>query len=718
MAHAVMLSPLRLQSLSCRNDMTSIDTSRSRATPGELLCTLLQDFTTNLLGPASVTLSETCKTAVGATAFLLAFDRLSWLLKTLGSGASCLEDKGSVKFSARGVLDYFSGISCTSDHDTIAFTETIQRKQLAIDESLRVIQSSCIEDYEWCSSVPSVRLLTWKCVTAMYLKCPRKNLREQVGRMRKGTNTEPMVENDANRDGFIHWIILAAFSDPDIHVREYASKEIGRILLSDSCSILFAIFSTLEEWKKFNDSLLRSNHHFTDLSSPSSLNEESDVLTSRFFHQLDRLLYDISCFSESQLSLSIARPGDSNENSQDGAKKPLGDCALLQRSALRVLSSLCSCADIEEHHGRALYEKALLRLGRVWASPQVIRHSSCFFPYTPSTCSGRAIAFSELARISQLRPIGHVSDQKFTERLASSIFYDILIPGSDANRERQYRLLEIFICSFVTPTANHSWVYNWRLAVIDALTFVEETLPAIVAQFVAEKDYTLLCLTTCFREFLVDRKSTLAKTEGGTGYLVGLPNASARRRCRALQSSREDLEKKTKNLCLEPGLIDRILPLIFMNSDRSGLVFFTRDVLKGMTLHKIVTLREQMILKGFVWELGRDPNLAGQAMRAIRTAAIARIQEPVGSKGGNPADHGSLADEPAGRKDISAACQWITKNFMYLLVNVIQHKWKSRSLLERVHAIRCLNGMLDFLLPVESSQYFPQILGEQSFALS
>ena len=115
-------------------------------------------------------------------------------------------------------------------------------------------------------------------------------------------------------------------------------------------------------------------------------------------------------------------------------------------------------------------------------------------------------------------------------------------------------------------------------------------------------------------------------------------------------------------------------------------------------------------LKGFVWQLGRDQRLTGQAMRAIRTAAIARIQEPSGSTDGNPTDPGSGPEEPLGGKDISAASQWVTRNFMYLLVNVIQHKWKARSLFERVHAIRCLNGILDFLLPSESSQYFPQIM--------
>jgi hypothetical protein len=434
--------------------------------------------------------------------------------------------------------------------------------------------------------------------------------------------------------------------------------------------------------------------------------DESEAVTTRLFKEVDRLLRDNCCLTESQLSLTDIRPAEANSEGQSE------DRAYLQRSAIRILSSLCTYAEVEKHHGSVVFEKAFLRIVRTWGSTQVPRNIHAPFSDTSSTSSGRAIAFAELSSVTIRRSVDLQAQQRDSTRLAAGFFGDLLITSSNNNREREFRLLDALIRLFVTPSHPGS-KFNWHLALRKAWKYVEDQLPALVAKCVAEKDYLLLCLTTGFRGYLLEKKASLEKAKSTPEHVVGVSNSEAHRQCgQMILSSKQDLEKKTADLCLEPKLIERILPLIFMNSDRSGLIFFTRDVLKGMTLHKMITHREQLILKGFVWELGRDPRRIGQAMRAIRAAAIARTQEPHNSLP-DKSSHRALLEEAVGAKESSTASHWVTSHFMYLLVNVIQHKWNSRSSDDRVHALRCLNGLLDFLLPSESSQFFPQIMGKK-----
>ena len=83
-----------------------------------------------------------------------------------------------------------------------------------------------------------------------------------------------------------------------------------------------------------------------------------------------------------------------------------------------------------------------------------------------------------------------------------------------------------------------------------------------------------------------------------------------------------------RRLCL--GKIDRILPLVLCNSDQEealSLKFFTK-LIAPVTLPEIIAKRETKILKGIAWELGRDPYQVSPAVRALRTAAVARRSAP------------------------------------------------------------------------------------------
>jgi hypothetical protein len=152
-------------------------------------------------------------------------------------------------------------------------------------------------------------------------------------------------------------------------------------------------------------------------------------------------------------------------------------------------------------------------------------------------------------------------------------------------------------------------------------------------------------------------------------------------------------------------MIERILPLILINSDRAGLVFFLSKVLSVLSLKDIIQNREQLILKELVWELGNGD--VRPSLQAIRVAATALLSATTSS--GVPAHQGGEMGR-SNSLDPSLATRWVSSHFMYLLVNVIQYRWKSRTRKEQLHALRCLHGLLTFLLPSESAQYFPQIM--------
>jgi hypothetical protein len=68
--------------------------------------------------------------------------------------------------------------------------------------------------------------------------------------------------------------------------------------------------------------------------------------------------------------------------------------------------------------------------------------------------------------------------------------------------------------------------------------------------------------------------------------------------------------------------------------------------------------------------------------------------------------------------DRSLTVDLVTAHFMYLLVNVAQFRWTSKSIKERTQALYSLEFALDFLAVAEASQYFPQIMATANSALA
>ena len=614
--------------------------------------------------------------------------------------------------NATEVLEYTFG-GCESMTDDQMLGRNINKCCSDVLVALREAAYFAAERIEQNHLDPFVRRLRWRCISLAIMDSPTPELRQRILTSTSSSDVKPNESETLDRSRFgslLSWLFVAPLSDSDSVVREELSQGMYRIILAEHYSLLLCLFSSEEDFQCFTAYTRSKGRTNAATQKVYRLLDAADRVVAAFFREVDRLLHDSCGFSESQLSFTMAKSPQGDTSQIDPAIKK--DRMHVQRSAVRILSSICVNANIKDPVGKCLFEKAFLRLIRMWAAMPFDRSVDSLFPNLPSTKSNRALAYGEIARLIFLRPKGILVSPHLSEEFIATIFSDLFILSSGRSKEAQYFLLETFIQSFLVESPD----FLAKLASKDCKKFLDQQLPALIAQFVVEKDFELLRLTAGFREFVEQRYKDAKLKQYGKPYLVGGPNVPLRPSLPAITSSVQDLEKKTRNLCLEPKMTERILPLVFINSDRSGLLFFTKEVLKNLSsLHEIIKGREQLILKNLVWELGRDPQRVGPVVRAIKTAAIARLVEAPGSR---KEDEGSGIKDSVKTKDPSAANQWVTSHFMYLLVNAIQYRWKSRTTRVQLHALRCLHMLMDFLLPAEAAQYFPQIMATVNMAIA
>jgi hypothetical protein len=439
---------------------------------------------------------------------------------------------------------------------------------------------------------------------------------------------------------------------------------------------------------------------------------------------------------QSQLSFTVRISSASRQNDATGADPTSEKVLSFQRSAIRALVSMCEQVNVETTCGKVIFEQSLVRIVRLWTGLETGRR-----------LESAGLGYGELSRLSRCAGIGERVRKQCMTSLMPGLFQDILVPSSGfllrgaqggiesipaEIRERQYRLLLSFIQRFLvvregSTGAPFDTVLDSSLADVDE--FLESCLPHVIAQLVVEKDYDALRLTTGFKLFLMslmraeekcDKRRPLSavRSEAQSDLIIGGSNAIQAK----TSSWTRRLEEQTRNLVLAPQVVERVLPFILMRAGRSELVFFIKEVVQSkVSLREIITSREQLILKGLVCELGRDPSLLELAVHAIRTAASARSQDPISTTPGSADDGKPSAIARAGRESSderdSSASKWISSNFMYLLVDIVQLRWSLRTTAERVQAVRCLFFMLDFLLPSDSPQYVTQIMATVNAAV-
>lgn len=617
---------------------------------------------------------------------------------------------------------------------------------------IALLSTSAAADHENVSS--DVRVAKWKCIASTCLNSTvnemsriRGSLEASETKCDDGMDFEisevieepPSLKKAATS---LIWLLRSVFADDSSSFRDAAAREVGRVLLGNKSSLLYALFSTPANWRRqdVEEGLDRFAEESIHNSAPLEL------VVAPLFQEIDRLLCQYCQVPQSQLSFtmghSVMNDGSASGISSVATRKaPSRNALSHQLSAVTALSSLCQYADVESRCGLLVFEHSISRLVRFWTAVD-LEHTQIAPDDASNSMSTSAIAFGEMIRLHRSCNLRRILVQKSLERFMPRLFSDILLPstgmisgsgGAEVPgivereiRERQFRFLLTFIGTFLLPTQESAACSTKTSTVFGSqclhciLDFMATVLPSVITAFVMVEDHDLLLLVTGFRLFLLGEKRKIDKAAKkaasfGAGRLLGSSPGSiaSASKVSGVDSSRKELVEHTKLLCLSPEIIELILPRILMLPDRSQLIFFLDVVLqRKMPLQQMLASKDGIFLKGIAWEYGRIGDV-GSADRALRTAAEARERA---------SQAGQSVDSPSGNRrqaeDDSAACSWVTSRFMYLLVNVVQYRWRSRSISERARALRSLRWMIKFLSPAEAPQYLPQIMATINVVMS
>jgi hypothetical protein len=540
-------------------------------------------------------------------------------------------------------------------------------------------------------SNPLHRLLFWQTCAWVVTSMTPHDIRQSFGSRNADSISGPNV---------LRILLEIALSDPESFVHEYASRELGNVLSSNDWTSLFALLASEAEWQQ----LKSAESDF--VNSAERAKEVVDQILCRFFDIVDDIVHALLSKSEVQPS---ERKVDGSSNNDT-----------FRRSAARALCSLCLNRNSIIGEGTYIVQHALIRVFHLWTDFDNVQYSG--------------LCLAEMSLLSHLADMGLKLRDEYLPNTAPFLFHAILMPKSYSRegiplrtaekmptcvRERQFNHISAFIratklngCSDDDPPqvllANES----------DLEKIFESWLPFIVSHFVADMNHVALQFAMSYRLYLRGqnrsdcrhhtRSAPLSHQNDLTcGYFVGDLSKSVPSRYWS-----RDLDNVTREFCLEPGLVERVIPLIFKKSSLDGMNFFMKKVLQGkISIEQLVKSREMFTLKYFVLEFGRDPGNMESVVAAMKRAAVIRLNET------SEVDIQSFfEDDTISSRD--AVGHWIAAHFMYLLVNVVQSKWTAKPFAQQVSSLRCLLPVLDYLPSSESSQYLPQVLATVNAALS
>lgn len=253
----------------------------------------------------------------------------------------------------------------------------------------------------------------------------------------------------------------------------------------------------------------------------------------------------------------------------------------------------------------------------------------------------------------------------------------------------------------------------------------DEAIPLIVREMVHLENKQGLNLCACFRTYVLALQKTrlkLRKRSGQqnavttSGWLNILPpGCVAPKGLTISRSWQRNVDEQTRDLCLTPNLMEGIVLLLLIYATSTEMDFFMKKVLQGrISMKTLLESRLVSILKSMVLRVGQNPMERSAVASALGRVAYTMYRDSEIISWAT-LNGGDKALEASNKRDATAL---MSANFMYLLVNVAQFRWTSKSIKERTQALYSLEFALDFLTVAEASQYFPQIMATVNSALA
>ena len=608
-------------------------------------------------------------------------------------GLSTGQVQGLWEMNAHSTVDLLFGRN--------VFTEKSSEysSHLEIDEVVNRLISEIAKKIQGFNASHFARKLLWAGVANFVVCTPPQEFDQAT--TSNGPELIDVTANDCVGGSRVSWLLESAFTDSDPSIRDYISRRIAKVAMNGKYAFLLSISSTDGDLQSTNMASILNEMDISE--NCSEVQATSERITNNFFSKFDHLVSGRCGLSGSPLSLTVTKSAlDVSGNVEDVSRETGAE---MQRLAARILVSLCQLADLEHPIGISMHSAAHRRLVRLWAA-NTERVETSFMPEPPSTESCRALTFPELTRLSQLNssqpsPVAVLSDRAF-----SDIFCDIWLQKSKKEIQFRYQMLANFIQCFLLDKPDG---LTRKRMLKETSSYFESKLAMFIGHLILEKAQEPISLAVGFREFLFGMLGEVRKKLGFERSMAGASDDDHRYRYWSLR----DLEKKSKNLCLERALIGQFLPRILLKDDDGGILkFFKKHILReDVEISSVITPRKLLILKGLAWELGRDEATKIQAQKAIKLLAISTLQDSQSTSDDEDACMKSGASlKNSGTESHDAAAQLVTSNLLYLCVNVVQLRWNMRSMAERRQALRALCGLIDFLFPSAAAQYFPHIL--------
>jgi serine/threonine-protein kinase ATR len=499
----------------------------------------------------------------------------------------------------------------------------------------------------------------------------------------------------------IMMMISLPFIDPDYQVRFSISPELGIFLLHRDGHMLTASV------KKTEQSRIVDHREWAI---------KADLSIMQWF---DNHLFKHADFSPPHIQSILSNTFQSADTKQ------VTDQFKLQRkqTSLRSIASICQYLTDNDLLG-CIFHHALIQLVRIWIASDVNE---------TYLASASAIAFFELRRLGCRNKFSYVSLNDYLKAYIPVLYSEILHPASCAlfsessildlgqqilvrQNNLLYTFLKLFVLkrnSFYLQKNSHLQYLRVLFSAFDVTNFVDESLPYVMYSMIFEKDYDAVQLLAGFKLYVLGINAKIAKVHNDV--ITGVPIQAYLANAKYSSKFKTDLKQQAKRLCLQPKLIQYILPRLLMNSrDPSPLVFFLNTVLQKVTTFKtMITNSDKAILKEIIWELGSLSNADQVSIQGLKVAALARENATKGIDDKLGEDHNSQKQHAH-----NIASKWVSTHFMFLMVNIIELKWNEKTLHDQQKALRCLNLMLRFLLPSEAPMFISHIITTVNTAMS
>ena len=448
-------------------------------------------------------------------------------------------------------------------------------------------------------------------------------------------------------------------------------RAFGRVFSHDNCRILSSLFCDEKQASMIQQEYL--------LEDSSEVRDVAKDMSRAFFNPLDVII--------AELPLSgTTSPRISN-----------------LEKIVHFLTSLCPESNLDFVAGRVVFGEAMKRIFRILGSS--------LSEGRPSTGLGGLAFFCETSLFFS------IMETSLMNEIFPKVFSDILECQLSTKGCFEFCQQLLHLLFFGTKAQHQKSSLTNRDT--DIKRTFKNLLPGLVASGVSNEDTTFLRNAALFEYFLSSSEQrgveSTKRAQGASGQLF-LLSCSTRDFSSSFAFKNKDDDKidlYLRSICSESPLVEKTLSHLIMRG-RKDVNFFIRKVL--MVESQVASFLESkdLLLRHFVSELGGDSGLVKQAIDGLQLAVAAKdknlrfLSISGQSIKGRDRSQGSHFDQ---------AKDWITNNFMYLMVNVVQHRWIAKSDRAKARSMQCLCFMLVFLKSEESQHLFPQILATVNSAL-